>query len=244
MRNFVSFFVLCIFAGPLAAQYWTYNPAANNAIMMDVQRSGIMASIASESKTGLSSIPEAPSATYTPSISIRKKNLANFVAKTRTIDPAQADKMEALFASGDIIVQIDSAIAPYGLTVSNAADAYAVWWVAAWQAANDDARDLSGATYKAVSVQAARGFASSPEFTRATDAQKQEMAEAMLIQAALIDASKQAYTGDPALMQQLSKAVKQGAKASGIDLDSMTLTEQGFAKVDGGKTGAAKAKGN
>jgi hypothetical protein len=172
------------------------------------------------------------SPTYTPSKSLRKKNLANFVSKTRATDPAGADQMEQLFANGDIIGQIDSAIAPYGLTASNTADAYAVWWVAAWQVANSDTRDVNGATYKAVSGQAARGFATSPEFANATDAQKQEMAEAMLIQAAMIDAAKDNFAGDPAMMKQLATAVKQGAKKSGLDFDTMTLTDEGFAKAD------------
>jgi hypothetical protein len=186
-----------------------------------------------------SEVGPSTSPTYTPSKSLRKKNLANFVAKTRATDPAGADQMQQLFANGDIISQIDGAIAPYGLTASNTADAYAVWWVAAWQVANSDTSDVNGATYKAVSAQAARGFATSPEFANATDAQKQEMAEAMLIQAAMIDAAKDNFAGDPAMMKQLATAVKQGAKKSGLDLDTMTLTEDGFAKAKGGKTGAA-----
>jgi hypothetical protein len=169
----------------------------------------------------------------------RKKNLSNFVSKTRTYDPAQADKMEALFASGDIIDQLDGVMQGKGLTASNAADAYAVWWVSAWQAANGDTRDIRGATYQAVSGQAARGFAATTQFANATDAQKQEMAEAMLIQAALIDASKDIYAGDPAMMQKLGDAVRQGAQKSGLDLDKMTLTEDGFVPVKGRKTGAA-----
>ena len=177
--------------------------------------------------------------TYTPSKSLRKKNLANFVSKTRATDPAGAAQMEQLFASGDIIGQIDGIMQANGLSVSNAADAYAVWWVSAWQASIGDLSEKNGATYQAVSTQAARGFASTPQFTNATDAQKQEMAEAMLIQAAMIDAHKETYANDPAMMAKLSAAVKQGAKKSGLDLDAMTLTEDGFVKAKGRKTGAA-----
>jgi hypothetical protein len=179
------------------------------------------------------------SPTYTPSKSLRKKNLASFVAKTRATDPAGADQMEQLFAYGDIISQIDAIMQGKGMTASNAADAYAIWWVSAWQAANGDGSERNSATYQAVSAQAARGFATSPEFANATDAQKQEMAEAMLIQAAMIDAAKDNFANDPAMMKQLATAVKQGAKKSGLDLDTMTLTDEGFAKAKGGKTGAA-----
>jgi hypothetical protein len=217
------------------AQLSTINMAINNSVLDSVSKTKRQ----EKNNDGYPAALKIVAPSYTPSKSLRKKNLANFVSKTRATDPAGADQMEQLFANGDIISQIDSAIAPYGLTSSNAADAYAVWWVAAWQVANSDTRDVNGATYKAVSAQAARGFATSPEFANATDAQKQEMAEAMLIQAAMIDAAKDNFAGDPAMMKQLATAVKQGAKKSGLDLDTMTLTDEGFAKAKGGKTGAA-----
>jgi hypothetical protein len=165
--------------------------------------------------------------------------LAKFVAKTRATNPSGADQMEQVFASGDVINMMDTAMQGKGMTVSNAADAYAVWWVAAWQAVNGDSSERNSAAYKAVSGQVARGLASSPDFVNATDAQKQEMAEALLVQAVMIDQLKEMYANDPGMTQKLATAVKQGAKASGIDLDKMTLTEQGFAEVNGRKTGAA-----
>jgi hypothetical protein len=176
---------------------------------------------------------------YTVSQQRRKKNLANFVAKTRATDPAGAAQMEQVFASGDIIDIVDNAMQGKGLTASNAADAYAVWWVSAWQATQGDTREWSGAAYQAVSAQAARGFGATAQFASATDAQKQEMAEAMLVQAVMIDQFKDTYANDPASKQKLADAVRQGAKKSGLDLDAMTLTEDGFVKAKGRKTGAA-----
>jgi hypothetical protein len=179
------------------------------------------------------------SLTYPPSASRTRQNLQNFVSKTRATDPAGAAQMAQLFANGDIIDQMDGVMQGKGLTVSNTADAYAVWWVSAWQAANGDTRDIGGATYQAVSAQAARGFAATAQFASATDAQKQEMAEAMLVQAVMIDQFKDTYANDPASKQKLADAVRQGAKKSGLDLDAMTLTEDGFVKAKERKTGAA-----
>jgi hypothetical protein len=71
-------------------------------------------------------------------------------------------------------------------------------------------------------------MAAVPAMATATDAQKQEYAEAMLIQAAMIDSSKEVYENDPQMMQQLSAAVAKGAKAMGLDLSKMELTENGF----------------
>jgi hypothetical protein len=181
------------------------------------------------------------STTYTPSKSRTRANLQNFVNKSRAADPAGAAQMEQLFASRDIMEEIGTVMAQYGLSRSNAADSYAVYWVAAWQAANGELTDRSPATYKAVSSQAARGFSQSPEFAAATDAQKQEMAEALLVQAALIDGAKSAAASDPVQMKAVRKAVAQGAKASGIELEKMTLSDNGFVPKDNKRSKASAA---
>ncbi|MFC4292900.1 DUF6683 family protein [Sphingorhabdus arenilitoris] len=171
------------------------------------------------------------SLTYTASAARTKTNLQSFANKTRASDPEGAAKMEQLFASTDIIGAIGGAMDGVGLNHSNAADAFALYWVSAWKAANGDSSSAAARTYQAVAQQAARGLSSSPEFARATDAQKQEMAEAMMIQAALIDAYVEEYASDPAMLRKVSQAVMQGAKASGLELDKMTLTEGGFVKA-------------
>ncbi len=166
--------------------------------------------------------------TYVPSKSLRKKNLANFVNKIRAQDPASAAKIEQIFASTDIIDQIGSVIQGIGLNKNNAADAFAVYWVSAWQAVNGDTSTKNSETYQAVATQSARGLSRSPEFNKSTDAQKQEMAESMMVQTAMIDANMEEAAGDPAKLKAISKAVTQGAAASGLELDKMTLTEKGF----------------
>jgi hypothetical protein len=180
--------------------------------------------------------------TYTPSTSRTRTNLQNFASKTRKVDPEGAAKMEQLFASTDIIGQIGSVMRSYaGLDKNNAADAFALYWVSAWKASKGDVSDKSAASYKAVAAQAARGMSTSPEMARATDAQKQEMAEALLVQSALIDGMLEEYRSNPAMMAKLAQSVRQGAKASGLDLDAMTLTEQGFVKAGKKRSDATDA---
>jgi hypothetical protein len=169
---------------------------------------------------------------FTPSLSNRKRNLAQFVAKTRAQSPDNADQMAKLFASTDVIGAMGSAIAPYGLSTNNVADAYAVYWIAAWEASRGIAG--SGETrgrIQAVKAQAANALLATPAFVNATPAQKQELAEAMFVQAALIQATVDTYAGDPATLRKFSAAVTQGARASGLDLASMTLTPTGFKAV-------------
>jgi hypothetical protein len=168
-------------------------------------------------------------------------NLGKFVNSSRNSDPAGAAKMEQLFASSDVIGQVGGAMRSVGLRANDVSHAYALWWVSAWKASQGDGLTADAATYAAVADQAKRGLASSPEFTAATDAQKQEMAEALMVQAALIDGMMEEYASDPKMMKQVASAVKKGALASGIDLDSMTLTPDGFASSGKRRSEAADA---
>lgn len=180
---------------------------------------------------------------FSPSAARRKANLSAIISKFRKVDPQGAAEMEKLVRSSDIIADIDRAMrSSFGLRANNVADAYTVWWMNAWQAAHGDLSDASQAKAQAVRTQAAHALASTPQLRGATDAAKQEFAEALLIQAALIGASAEAYAKDPAMMRKLGVAVRQGARASGLDLDSMMLTEEGF--VPARKTGSAEPTGD
>jgi hypothetical protein len=166
---------------------------------------------------------------YRISQSVRRQNFANFVAKTRTADPQGAAKMEALFASGDVISQLGALIAPYGLTTSNVADVYAVYWINAWEASRGIiGHEETRARVQAVRAQAASAMLATSQMAAATDAQKQEFSEALLIQAALISAYMDDAAGNPAQLRAVAAAVTKGAKAMGLDLGTMTLTDRGF----------------
>lgn len=118
-----------------------------------------------------------------------------------------------------------------GLSVNNTADAFAAYWTAAWQATRADTEEKSNAAYAAVSRQAARGLLSSPEFTAASDAQKQEMAEALLKQMVIMEIANEQASSDILPAKDVQRAILQGAKASGLDLEAITFTEEGFVKA-------------
>lgn len=177
-------------------------------------------------------IASASALTFQSSLAVRKRNFAQFVSKTRAQSPENADAMARLLTSTDVIGMMGSAIAPYGLRTNNVADAYALYWIAAWEASRGITD--SGETrerIQAVKAQAANALLATPDFVNATPAQKQELAEAFLIQSALIQDTVNTYASDPAMLRKVSAAVAQGAKASGLDLKSMTLTEAGFKAV-------------
>jgi hypothetical protein len=235
---FVILFASTVFNGPVNAQ-WDFNPS----LVSDVMRPVIMNPCpngdcgqgeTSDQNRGSSAQEKiAVTTSYRPSKALTKKHLAQFVAKSRASDPAMAEKMEQLFASQDVIKYIGEGISPFGLRTDDVADAYAVYWMTAWQAANRDVSDFTYEQSQAVKQQAANALLATSAFVQTTDAIKQEMAEAYLVQAALIQAAVDNGKTDNALAAGLAKAVRQGAKASGLELDKMTLTEDGFVPKKG-----------
>lgn len=175
---------------------------------------------------------------YANSPARTRTNLARFVQKTRAVDPVGAAKMQQLFASTDVMGMIDQKMQQtYGMRANNVADAYAVWWVSAWMGANGRSDDATPGQMAMVKRQASNALASTPEFASATDAGKQELAEAMLVQAAMIGDTIDTYKTDPAMLAKSRAAIAKGAREMGLDLNSMKLTDEGFVPMR--KTGAA-----
>ncbi len=175
---------------------------------------------------------------YTPSKPRRSANLAAFVQKTRAADPAGAADLQKLFAEGDFIEKIGALVAPQGLRIDNVADAYALWWITAWQAAHGNNDTPSRAVLGAVRQQAANAVVATGEIARASDAQKQELAEALWVQSALIDGAVEQAKRDPSRLRAVGDAVRQGAKGMGLNLDAIDLTSQGFVPVGVGQNDA------
>lgn len=165
---------------------------------------------------------------FSPSAERRRANLAHFANETRRTNPESAAAMDAMFGRTDIIREFGAALSPYGYSVANVGDAYAAWWMLAWKAANGDTTDPTPRQFGAVQVQAHNALAATPQMAGASDAQKQEFAEALLMQAAMVEALNGMAQEQPELRSRVRQSVRQGARASGLDLDAMRLTENGF----------------
>ena len=173
-------------------------------------------------------LPDAEVLDFAFSQDRQKKNFAQFVEKARKADEESAQQLEQILRDKDVINYIDNAMRTIGLRANNVADAYSLYWMIAWQAANDDISDFTKTQALAVKQRASSAFLRTPEFTNSTDAIKQEMAEVYLIQSALIQSFIDASQSNPSIKPELASAVRKGAKASGIDLDKWTLTSEGF----------------
>ena len=180
---------------------------------------------------------------FRSSPTLRRQNLAAFARKARRVDPQGADAMQQLFASTDVLALADAEMSKMGLRSNNVADAFALWWGTAWLATKGRDDDLAPRQVRAISQQAARGMLNTREFAAATDAQKQEMAEALVIQTMLISASLEMAKGQPAMMPRFKAAVAKGAQEAGLTLSEMTLTDEGFRPVRGSDASGAPVPG-
>ena len=162
-----------------------------------------------------------------------RQNLNNFIERTPNAE-AKADLRRMIDAQPNLIEEMGQAIRPYGLNPSDAADAYTLWWINSWLVANKRSDNPDRGTIAMVRNQVRAAFAATPEFMEASDAQRQEYAEAHLLQAAILNTAFEQWKSDPSMLDQLASAAKQGAKANGIDLNLMQLTANGFVPSGGG----------
>lgn len=88
--------------------------------------------------------------------------------------------------------------------------------------------DATPAQMAMVKRQATNALAATPQFASAIDTGMQEMAEALMVQAALIGDTVDTYKSDPAMLAKTRTAITKGARGMGLDLGSMTLTTEGF----------------
>ena len=180
---------------------------------------------------------------FAPSLKLRRANYASFVERARRVDPGGAAGLEANLKL-DPIALMKPQLAQVGLRTDNVADAYAAYWIEAWEAVHGVTGQTSRGKADAVIKQSANAILATPAFATATPAQKQELAEAMLVQAMLVAAAREQANGDEARLAEIGRAVEKGARATGFDLRAVTLTEEGFipAKRTGGADPAPGAE--
>lgn len=166
---------------------------------------------------------------YSSSPTRTSRNLRIFLDRSKASNPALADDLEQLFSAVDVVGEVGKAMRGYGLSPDNVADAYAVWWISAWSAANGVETTDDPAIYQAVKMQARAAFAATPDFAKLPDADRQQFAEASIIQAVLLDTANDGMRGtNPQGMAALAANARKGAKDMGIDLDTLVLTREGF----------------
>jgi len=194
----------------------------------------------SDSELPLSGRAGSVSYSYRSSPSRTRQNFQTFLS--RAPDAAARAELEKMIASQPTLMDdIRDSIAPYGLDSHDVADAYTMWWINAWLVANKRDENPDRGTIAMVKNQVRTAFATTPDFAKASDAQRQEFAEALLLQATMLGSMFEQWKNDPKMLDQLADAARKGAEASGLDLSMMTLTRNGFVPREGADSSGAVA---
>lgn len=164
-------------------------------------------------------------------------NLQKLVAALRRESPRMADAAAKDFAG--LLPRIGPELRKLGLNDADMADMTTAYWVTAWEAAHDivgrrtDPALIAGARRQVAGTIAAGA-------ARMTDADKQDVADMMLLQALLIDARmKGAAQGGAAVRRTTSDAIaRQAAALLKTDLRAVELTPAGFRPAGGATTPA------
>lgn len=131
----------------------------------------------------------------------------------------------------DVIGEVGTYMGKVGLRPDDLADAIAIYVMDSWEASNGQQLKPDRERAQAVRRQMVRAILSTPEMAAASDATKQELAESMLVQTALVGSAylTAVQQGDAAVIAAVSDAARKGAQATlGIDLRQMTITNAGL----------------
>lgn len=168
-------------------------------------------------------------ATFTPSADVRKRNIASFLSRVRSIDPQVADSLEREFAASDIFGNMAKKLAGYGLKTNSVTDAFTIYSLVAWAGVRGSNNDPAKTHVRGVRNQMAHVLANIPALTSASDAKKQEIADSFLLQALLIESIVEGAKKRPETMPQVKSALVTGTRATlGFDLTTFKLTEKGL----------------
>jgi hypothetical protein len=234
--KFVLAAILVLGFSPSAHAQITYEPTwspPDAMLMNNIQFNPVVNDIvdrgqtkqSSDGREGGTSQQTTAMPTYAPN---KSRTRANLNALASRLGGANGQQAEQLFASNDVIGMVQGVMNQYGLQKNNVAHAYALYWVVYWGLANNVHDAPSERALQAVAAQAERGFANNAEFAQLDNAAKQAAAEELMALTAIFDATSEQAKSDPTLAAQIAKASLEGSRKSGLELDKMTLTEDGF----------------
>ena len=163
---------------------------------------------------------------YTASPQLRRKTAARLSRQLGTSENDRAT-LYAQFASDGFHDQVRQGLAPYGLDPQNLADAYAFWWINAWDAAQGQTSETSRTQALAVRDQVLRALAGAG--VALDDAEKQRLAEEFVIHGVVFADQLDTASDDPQAIGQLSEVARQaGLRITGLDPRMLKLTDKGF----------------
>ncbi len=168
--------------------------------------------------------------TFKPSMDIRKQNVTAFIGVIKKVNADAGAQLEQAVSQIDLIDEIGKGVAPYGLRTDSIVDAYSIYMINAWMAANgrtdDNTKEQADGTKNMVMAT----FAASPDLAKLSDEDKQKFAEGMMLNAFLYSLMLEATKTNPEALVNVKKEVRDAAKLLSIDLDLFEMTANGLVR--------------
>ncbi len=190
-------------------------------------RGGVAAGAAASGRRAAASASARTTYQSSPAITQRvKRQFADFVRSTGGDGAGIAAAMD----QQDFFARWGQHVSQYGLRRGDVADAMTAYWMLNWQIAND-VRSVSRAQVQSVQSQVRAMMGDNRSFTGLNDAQKQEMAEVLILNfIAQSVAYEDAMRDNDATMQRRlqNAATTRFQNEMNVDLRQLRLTGNGF----------------
>lgn len=159
----------------------------------------------------------------------RSRRVAAWKNKLRAVDDKGMAQFERTPAGRDLFAVMGHQLRRYGLRTDDVADTLTVYLVTAWYGVRGSDQDPPRAIVVATRNQMRTSLLANPTFAAASNATKQEVGEALLLQT--IEDSNNVAIGkkNPKQMAQVKSLIRQNAlKVLHLDLTKLKLTSQGL----------------
>lgn len=214
---------LCLLLALPSAQAQLSNPALSKSISNMLNQLGSPAAPGAQAKPGTAG---AVNLSFKPSAQVRQKALTTFVEGFRGQSPEAADQLAQAFQQEDLFASIEGQVkALYGLGINDVADTWAVYWSYVWLLGQGNSADPTKAQVLGLRKQFHKLLGSIPEIASASEARKQELADAMTLQLLLLSIVTETYRNEPENLKAFAVPLSQQL---GLDVTRLDLTDEGF----------------
>lgn len=166
---------------------------------------------------------------YRVDAAARNRRVAAWKSKLRAVDAKGMAQFERTPAGRDLFAVMGQQLKRYGLRTDDVADTLTVYLVTAWYGVRGSDQDPPRSIVLATRAQMRTSLLTNPAFAAASNATKQEVGEALLLQT--VEDSNNLAIGkkNPAQMARVKNLIRQNALQSmHLDLTRLKLTGRGL----------------
>jgi hypothetical protein len=172
----------------------------------------------------------ATSPVFEPSLARRRANIIRRIEQMQTVDAEGATVLRTATATGDTLAAFASRVKPAGINAYSVADVFAAWINITWEEMQSP--PASSLALLRLRAQVERALREIPAFASASDAEKQEFAEALILNLLATAPRLRDARENAAARASVLVTLKRAAAELRVDFEHMTGTAQGFMPSD------------